>query len=266
MMRISRVAVGVCSAAMMIAGAGRASGAILGFDNGAGFTVNHTGPTATPPISNGVLTLTNNNVGVALTAFYNTPQDDRNFFASFIYQASGNKSADGAAFVLQNSMNPSIGVGPNALGFGGPGLGYFGITPSVAFELNINSQNTAGVAFGQNGSIGPFTAPGAINLASGDRIGVLLFYTGTVLVANLTDLDNASIPSFSTSTSVNIPSLLGGNFAFVGFTGASGATAAIQTISNFTFVPEPPSMIMAMTGGALGLCSWRLSRRRATGS
>src|SRR5690242_2349286 len=121
-MKMSSVAIAVCLSGLVVAGPGKARAVIIGFDNGANFTVNNTGPAAT--ISNGVLTLTNNNLGEAHTVFYNTPQDDRNFIANFTYQASGNKSADGVAFVLQNDPR-----GVNALGFGGAGLGYFGITP-----------------------------------------------------------------------------------------------------------------------------------------
>lgn len=257
---MSRGAIGVCIASVMFAGAGQARAAIIGLDNGTGFTVNNTGAVPPNQISNGVLTLTNNNVE-AHTVFNNTPQDDRIIFASFGYQATG--TGEGFAFVLQNDTR-----GASALGFGGGGLGYAGITPSVALEVSLNNANGiggAGIAFAQNGVINPFIAPGSINLASGDRIVFNLFYNGTRLFATLTDIDNSTIPSFTTSTVVNIPAILGGNTAFVGFTGASAAAKSIQKISGFSYanVPEPSSIIMAMTGCVTGFGVWRHARRKA---
>jgi hypothetical protein len=260
-MKKSSVALVACFAGLVFALSGGAGAAIVGFDNGANFTQNDSGAPGVP-IANGVLTITNNKVGEAHTAFYNTPQIVTTFSANFIYQASGNKAAEGVAFVLQNSTTTPPGVGPNALGFGGAGLGYFGISPSVAFEMNINSQNTMGIALGLNGSIGPYTPTGSINLASGDRIGVSLGYGAGSLLAVLTDLDNPSTPSFSKTFAVNVPTVVGGSTAFVGFTGATGAATSIQTISGFTFIPEPSSIIMAATSCLVGLCTWCRSRRR----
>jgi len=266
MKRISWSALGLCLMGLMLAGPGQVSAAILGFDNGSGFMVNDTTGTAT--MANGVLTLTNNLQGEAHTVFNTTVQDVRIISTNFTYQASGDKNGEGFAFVLQDDTR-----GAGALGFGGAGLGYFGIFPSFALEVNLNSANTRGIAFGQatsssNGTIGPYIAPGSINLASGDRIGFSLLYNGTTMAATLTDLDNTSIPSFTISTAVNIPSILGSNTAFVGFAGASGAANAksTQTLSNFTYfnvIPEPSSIIMAMTACVSGLAVWRLARRKA---
>jgi hypothetical protein len=262
-MKKSSGALVACFAGLVFALPGGACADIVGFDNGANFTVNSSAGLP-PTISNGVLPITNNNVGETHTVFYNTPQSDNYFVANFIYQASGNKAAEGVAFVLQNSTTTPPGVGPHALGIGGAGLGYIGISPSVAFEMNINSQNTMGIALGLNGSnVGPYTAPGSINLASGDRIGVRLSYNPGSLSAVLTDLDNASIPSFSTNFAVNIPTVVLGPTAFVGFTGATGASTSIQTLSGFTFsVPEPSAIIMGATSCVVGLCTWCCARRR----
>ncbi len=99
--------------------------------SGLGWTVNSNGISSTP-ITNNVLTLTDNNLGEARSAFYNTPVSAGPFTASFIYQAGGAMQADGVAFVLQNDSR-----GLSALGGGGQGLGYSGITPSAAIQFNI---------------------------------------------------------------------------------------------------------------------------------
>ena len=48
-----------------------------------------------------------------------------------------------------------------------------------------------------------------------------------------------STGSFSDSqTGVNMASILGSQFAYMGFTGATGGANATQTISNFTYAPN----------------------------
>src|SRR5438132_1121972 len=75
---------------------------ITGFDvntqkQGAIFT-----PTVTGTGLSSVLTLTDNGGGEAGSAFNTTPQNIGNFVAAFTYTASGNKAADGTAFVIHN--------------------------------------------------------------------------------------------------------------------------------------------------------------------
>ena len=51
----------------------------------------------------------------------------------------------------------------------------------------------------------------------------------------ITDVNNSSL-TFSTSWSVNMPNIVGGSTAFVGFTGATGGATAIQEILTWTYV------------------------------
>lgn len=73
-----------------------------------------------------------------------------------------------------------------------------------------------------------------MNLHSGDVFNVQMGYDGTTLTMTITD---TSIPAdtFTQSWVVNIPGTVGGNTAYVGFTGGSGSATAIQDILYWTF-------------------------------
>jgi hypothetical protein len=205
--------------------------------NGAGWQVNSSG-IATAPFTGDVLTLTDNNNGEARSAWYTIKQSiiAPGFTASFTYQASGNKQADGATFTIQNS-------GTLALGLPGGGLGYSGITPSAAVQINIYLPNTVGTSYNTNGLVVlPYTSTSPVNPASGDPINVTLVYdpvAGTLSES----LQDATTPSqvYNTLYSVgDLSALLGDNNAYIGFTGGCGGLASTQTISNFQFGATPP--------------------------
>ena len=144
--------------------------------NGLGWTSNQVaGVFTTPEIENGLLTLTDGANSEARSFFYNTRQNVGGFQAAFTYQAGGNKSADGIAFVLQNDSR-----GTAALGGAGGSLGVSGITPSFELELNIYSGSGDGLGYGvfTDGNIGPNASPGSISLGSGHPIGITLLYDG----------------------------------------------------------------------------------------
>jgi hypothetical protein len=73
-----------------------------------------------------------------------------------------------------------------------------------------------------------------VNLHSGDPFNVHITYNGTTLTMTITD---ATVPSrtFTANWTVNIPSIIGGNTAFVGFTGATGGATAIQELISWTY-------------------------------
>ena len=60
-----------------------------------------------------------------------------------------------------------------------------------------------------------------------------LVYNGTTLTLNLTD--TVTNDTFSYAFTVNIPSTVGANTAYVGFTAGTGGETAIQNIKNWTF-------------------------------
>ncbi len=204
------------------------------------WTVNSSGITGNP-ISSDVLTLTDNGGNEARSAFYNVQapivSNSSGFSAQFTYTAGGNKAADGIAFILQNSTSGTAAIGQtnagSALGYGGTSP----ITPSVAFEMNIFSTNTVGVAWKSNGAIAsPYTAVSGVNLASGDPIRVQLNYNqaNTTLTAILTDTVTHAVGTFS-NNSLNVANILGQGTAYVGFSGADGGSASTQTVGGFTY-------------------------------
>jgi hypothetical protein len=186
-------------------------------------------------ITNNLLTLTDGGMSEARSAFFDLPQPITNFTVSFTYQATDGASADGIAFVLQDSSAGAIALG----GLGG-GLGYSGITPSAAVEFNLytGSPGATGIAFATNGLTAinggaPYATPGLVNLASQHPINVNLAYSAGTLALTLTDA--VAGVSFATNFTVNLPGILGGPTAYVGFTGGTGVYVARQQITNFAF-------------------------------
>ena len=73
-----------------------------------------------------------------------------------------------------------------------------------------------------------------VDLHSGDPFHVHMTYDGTNLVMTITDtITNAS---FSHTWPVDIPTIVDGDSAYVGFTGGTGGLTAIQNILNWTYV------------------------------
>ncbi len=202
---------------------------------GTGWTVNNNG-IASNPINNNVLTLTTNTNNQARSAIFNTPQSlAAAFTASFTYRDVGGGGADGATFLLLPST-----ASLNSLGNIAGNLGYQGIAaPAVAYEINVYSGNPPlpGTNFITNGTVGTYRSTGAVNLASGDAIGVTLKYdpVGQTLTETLTDQTNPTTPYTNTYTGVNLSSTLGTSSALIGFTGSTGGANTTQTISNFAF-------------------------------
>lgn len=259
--------VGLVALGLVVGEAATAQAAILGFDNGVGFTTSSNG-TGDPTIRDGVLTLTDNRVSEARSVFYNTPQPITSFVAQFVYQATGGAPllADGFAFVLQNDPR-----GPGALGGDGNQLGYGerppfpAISPSAAIQFNLfgsrgTALNTDGAIDGVNGG---YITTSPVDFGNGHPIQITLTYDGTTLKENLRD-PSTNVDKFTHSYQVNLANILGSSTAFVGFTGATGASISTQTLSNFSFVPEPASIVMGSMGflGVLGGYAWR--RRRQT--
>jgi autotransporter-associated beta strand protein len=204
-----------------------------------GFGGNGTGWQVDAPstaITGDVFTLTDNSYYEAHGAFYTLKISPTNgFAASFTYTAGGAKQGEGVAFVLQDDPR-----GPTALGGGFTYLGYGGgtgnsIVQSAAIELNIDPSYTVGSRYATNGGTGGYASVLPVSLNSGDPINVSLVYDPAAQTITETLSDPvASTSKILTWSGVNLQSVLGGNMAYVGFTGATGYLAATQAISNFS--------------------------------
>jgi hypothetical protein len=239
--------------ALLVSTQSRAQTVINGLGDGSALTRNSES-SILPFINNGVLTLTDGSGGESRSAFFNIPVPVLQFTVQFTFQATGSFLADGTAFVIQNDPH-----GASALGTGGSGLGYNGITTSAAYEMNIYNGHTIGTNLVTNGAFGNYNPTGNVALTSGNPIQFTLTYNGTTFSTTLRDLTTNQ--QFSTSYALNLASVVGGNTAYIGFTGATGALASTQTVSNFTFttaVPEPSTLALA----TIGLLTLGLHARR----
>ncbi len=187
-------------------------------------------------ISGTAIALTNGGSGQAGTFFYATPVNIQAFTTNFTFQIV-NPSADGMTFTIQNSTQKYWAHGNNA-----GGLGYQGITPSVAVKFDLFNDSGEGAdstGLYLNGAAPtiPFTDMSAtgINLHSGDTMAVQMSYDGTTLSMTITDTVTAA--TWSTSWPVNIPSTVGANTAYVGFTGGTGGLTSTQNVLTWSFAP-----------------------------
>jgi hypothetical protein len=183
-------------------------------------------------IAGTALQLTNGGLFQSGSAFSTTPVNIQSFNTDFKFQLT-NPAADGFTFAIQSG-------GPHALGSGGGSLGYAGIPKSVAikFDLHDNSgegQNSTGLYI--NGALPTIPATDltgtGINLHSGDQMDANISYDGETLTLMITDL--VTLAKWSRPFVVNIPAYVGGNTAYVGFTGATGNLTATQQIIDWTF-------------------------------
>jgi len=180
------------------------------------------------------LTLSDGGADEAASAFNVTPQAVAGFRAAWTYQAdrfggTPPGGADGAAFLLQNDPR-----GVRALGGQGGGAGYavgdggVAIGRSIAFRLALFPSSGAGVSAGD-------TLP--VDLRSGHPVRVTLDYDGAALSETLKDLLTGE--TFEGQEELDVAGAVGGRTAMVGFSGASGATTARQTVRDFTFTSRP---------------------------
>ena len=183
------------------------------------------------------LQLTNGGLNEAGSAFYATPVNIQQFTTTFTFQLS-NPTADGITFTIQNNS-------ATALGSGGGGLGYATIPNSVAIKFDL--ANNAGEGPNSTGlytngaypSVPAISLTGTgINLHSGDYIDATLIYNGTTLTMALTDA--ITLATWSQSFTINIPAIIGGNTAYVGFTGGTGKLTSSQKLTSWLYTPGPP--------------------------
>jgi Legume lectin domain/Chitobiase/beta-hexosaminidase C-terminal domain len=227
----------VVTAAYAIQAGGSSINFGSGFANATGLAFNGTAINS----SDTRLQLTDGGTNEAGSAFYNQPIDIRAFTTNFSFQLF-NARGDGFTFTIQNAGTTALGVSGGALGYGNP-KGK-GIPTSVAVKFDFYSNAGEGVdstGFYTNGAMPQVPAvdmtSSGLSLKSGDTIQANLIYDGTTLTLTLTD--TVTFKTFTYSQAVNIPQIVGGNTAYVGFTGGTGSSTATQKILNWTYTSQP---------------------------
>jgi hypothetical protein len=204
--------------------------AVSFFENGSNWTINQSGLSSANITAN-VFHGTDGNGGEAVTAWYNNWVYINGFVAIFTYQDVGGSvgaNADGASFALQTS-------GPGYLGAGGGSLAISGLTPSADWEINLYSPNGIGIIYNTDGATFGYQTTGAVNVSSGDPINFTIQYTPGGAVQE-TLVDTVTQQSYTTNFNIgDITALLGGSYAYIGFSSADGGVASTQTISNFGY-------------------------------
>lgn len=230
----------VASAAYVIQNGGTSINFDEGFSSTAGLTLNGSAVAT----NDTRLQLTNGGLWQAGSMFWTAPINIQAFTTSFEFQLS-DAQGNGFTFTIQN-------MGPNALGGDSAGLGYQDIQKSVAIKFNFYDYNNEG-----SDSTGIYTdgqppvtpsvdiSPSGIQLGSGDSIQAQVTYDGTTLTLNLLDL--VTNDTFTMSQAINIPQIVGGNTAYVGFTGGTGGLSSSQKLLSWTYSTQalPPSFAPA---------------------
>ncbi len=270
---------------------GRADVVYDGFGSTSGLTIN--GHAATAATGDGtILRLTPASAGRAGSAFSTLKVSTSEFISVFSFRITSpggiitdnntESGADGIVFTVQNQANNVGGVGL--------GIGYSGITPSMGVEFdtwgnNSNSdpsQSHIGIDF--NGSVnhaavgqGPTVNIGNTNagttalpgpeLDDGNRWWAWVINSGTNVKVYLKMDESATEPAQPATPlldyNVNLTTVLGGTTAYAGFTAATASAWENHDILYWRYteaVPEPASLALLSTGGALLLLRRRRSR------
>jgi hypothetical protein len=180
------------------------------------------------------LQLTNGGYAEAGSAWYAKPVSVNGFTTDFDFQLPS-AEADGFTFTIQNSSRGIYAKGGN-----GSGLGYQTINDSVAVAFNLyesgatNAESVGVYTGGASPQGGAVNLLGTgINLHSGDAFHIHMVYSGNTLTVTLTDkMTSATVTE---NFSVNIQSNIGGNSAYVGFTGSTGGLTSVQNILGWSF-------------------------------
>jgi autotransporter-associated beta strand protein len=221
---------------------------ISGFGtNGAGWTLKNTGNSAVG-VNNNVATLTYNALGNTATAlWYDTPlplAGSTPWTASFTYNDSSGSGADGTCFVLQTA-------GTNALGAGGGGQGFAGISPSAGLSLRIFNSSDIGYVTNPASTANidnlATTATSPVNLRLANNptnITVTYDGSGNLQLTATQGANTFTSTIIASSFSTALPGTNG--YAYIGFTGADGGSNATQLISNFnlTYSATPSGNVL----------------------
>jgi hypothetical protein len=195
------------------------------------------------------------------------------FTTSFTIQMTAGSVpvGNGMTFILQGTGRNALGPNGGGLGYGPdqPNTGQRGIRNSVAIKfktvINVAGQETDNatglftdgrsptVPEAGSGDVNVNLDPAVIDLKSQDPFLVVMNYDGATLDVVITDTVTGR--SAEQQYSVDIPGRVGGNVAYVGFTGATGAVhTAYLVVQDWTFTPTlgGPAPVPPVTGGGTG--------------
>jgi hypothetical protein len=218
-----------------------------GFTSADGLTTQGFGGAS--PLQGTALRLTDGNPNEARSAWWNVKQGVGSFTTSYQLLVDPNyNAAHGYTFTVQNDVR-----GTAALGGSGDSLGYVGIQNSVAVSFNlypgvsqigqyVNGTPTDIVDLGGSG----------IDLHSGAIYDVTLNYDGSNINVTVTDDANPTTTFSTTFSAVNVPAVVRGTTAYVGFTGGTGAATSVQDILSWSYV-DPPAPYRPPEPGAGGV-------------
>jgi Chitobiase/beta-hexosaminidase C-terminal domain/Legume lectin domain len=204
--------------------------------------------------------LTNTSGGLQDNAWYKTPVNVQAFTTTFTWNAicpaKPALCGDGMGFIILSNPNPSS-EGFNYSGSSGSQFSWSRCSSStdcaslksvlVKFDLYNNSTSTGGANLTgfYSGGVEPQPpqaeydmSSSGINMESGHLMKATLAYNGTVLTESVTDTVTGA--TYRNSYSANIPALVGGNTAFVGFGGSSGSATVTQNLQSWTYAVESP--------------------------
>jgi Chitobiase/beta-hexosaminidase C-terminal domain/Legume lectin domain len=220
----------------------------------------------------------------ANNAWYETPVNVQAFTTTFNFIETCSFCGDGFGFMIISTSNPS------SAGFtysGGPGAQLSwsqcqgtGDTDCAAinsvlvkfdlFDVQSGSPGVNLTGFYQGGTYPQapnnpqYDMSGSgINMESGDLFTCTITYDGSSLSETLTDTVTKATYS-KTYTGINIPSLVGGNTAYVGFGGGTGEATATQNLLSWTYTEQAPGQagiptFLPAAGAYLGSQSVTLS-------
>lgn len=198
---------------------------VVGSGSAAGFVVNGSATALATDNSWQLTTATANQVGSVLSQQRVNLNEAFNISFRFNVGAS-DAGADGFAFVFENAA-----AGANALGSAGGGLGAYGLANGLGIEFDIFSAGAGDIAndhtqiFNTATGVAATTAFDLGNLENG------AFHTGNIQWNGTTltySVDGQTIANFSNNIVANF--LGGSQFAYFGFTGATGGLTANQSV------------------------------------
>ena len=252
----------VASAAYTLTGSATQPHTVIDFANGFSGSPSTIETVNAAYFSGSAIQLTSAREYEAGNTYFKTPVNVQKFTTSFTWTAKcpggGTACGDGMGFVIISTTNPKS---PSYWSGGsGSQLAWSDncTTPSSG-RTNCTDMNSVFVKFDMfNQTTGAHTAnltgiyaggqipqppnpqydmaPSGINMQSGDLMRATLAYDGTTLYETVTD--TVTNHTYTNHYTVNIPSLVEGNTAIVGFAGATGTSNAQQDIESWTYTVQ----------------------------